>query len=78
MNHSAQGNAFVARQVMDPPALPVQHGKDADRDERAGLVIVGDEGNGKLEAGLFLKQAIPGGRKPAIWSTWKNQIYCTG
>lgn len=59
MNHSAQGNALVTRNVMaNRPSLFSMEKKLAAM-KVPGLVIVGDEDGGAVESGLFLKQASP-------------------
>jgi pimeloyl-ACP methyl ester carboxylesterase len=57
MNHSPQGNALVTRQVMArrPSLFGMQ--EELSAMTVPGLVVVGDEDGGAVEAGLFLMQA---------------------
>ena len=59
MNHSAQGNAFVTRQVMArrPSLFSIE--KELSTMTVPGLVVVGDEDAGAVQSGLFLMQASP-------------------
>ena len=59
MNHSAEGNAFVTRQVMARRPSLFSMEKDLSAMKVPGLVIVGDEDGGAVESGLLLKQASP-------------------
>ena len=59
MKHSAQGNAFVTRQVMARRPSLFSMDKDLTAMKVPGLVVVGDEDGAAVEAGLFLKQVSP-------------------
>ena len=51
MNHSAEGNAFVTRQVMARRPSLFSMEKDLSAMKVPGLVIVGDEDGGAVEFG---------------------------
>lgn len=57
MKHSAQGNALVTRQVMAQRPSLFSMEKELSAMTVPGLVVVGDEDGGAVEAGLFLKEA---------------------
>ncbi|MEX2643011.1 MAG: alpha/beta hydrolase [Acetobacterales bacterium] len=59
MNHSAQGNALVTRNVMAKRPSLFSLEKKLATMKVPGLVIVGDEDGGAVEAGLFLKDSSP-------------------
>jgi len=59
MNHSAQGNALVTRNVMAKRPSLFSMEKKLAAMKVPGLVVVGDEDGGAVESGLFLKQASP-------------------
>ena len=56
MNHSAQGNALVTRYIMARRPSLFSMDKDLTAMKVPGLVLVGDEDDAAVEAGLFLKQ----------------------
>lgn len=59
MNHSAEGNALVTRNVM--ARRPSLFSMEAELSAMTvpGLVVVGDEDGGAVESGLFLTRASP-------------------
>jgi pimeloyl-ACP methyl ester carboxylesterase len=59
MKHSAEGNAFVTREVMARRPSLFSMEKELSAMRVPGLTVVGDEDGGAVKAGLFLMQASP-------------------
>ncbi len=69
MNHSAQGNALITRQVMARRPSLFSMDEELKEMKVPALVVVGDEDGAAVEAGLFLKQVSPAVRLAAAPAT---------